>query len=426
MSKTDEQFPKPVLLPAERPGSLPVLVIYYSISDAYPAYRVDLSELMARALSERGLRLVWFMAASEPSIGIRARPYFGAIAYTPPKSRGAGFAAKAINRLAYWTCDCFLLLRASFSQGDILQVRDKYLASLAGLLLAKLRGRIFVYWCSYPFPEHAIETARGKTRLSRTLLNLRGRLEAFLLYRVVMRYADHSFVQSEQMLQDVEAYGVPRSRMTSVPMGVPQRLLDWARQTNAAVHKERVVYLGTLASIRRLEVVIEAFALVRKQCETATLLIVGEGDFPHERQALEQLANHLGLSSCIQFTGFVPIEQAWTYAATAAVCLSPIYPSRVLAAGSPTKLVEYMALGRPVVCNAHPDQSRIIGESGAGIRVEWGAKEFAEAMVWMLEHPLEAEAMGAKGPAWVAANRTYPIIADAVWKKYQEIVGHHA
>jgi hypothetical protein len=75
-----------------------------------------------------------------------------------------------------------------------------------------------------------------------------------------------------------------------------------------------------------------------------------------------------------------------------------------------------------VVCNAHPGQTNVIAESGAGLCVNWGRSEFAEAMLWMVKHPEQAEIMGAKGPSWVAANRTYPILADLVWSKYQEIL----
>ena len=167
---------------------------------------------------------------------------------------------------------------------------------------------------------------------------------------------------------------------------------------------------------------IDAFALVHQHCPTATLLMVGDGVKPQERASLEQQAIALGFGEAVKFTGFVPIEDAWSYAASAAVCVSPIYPSPILNCGSPTKLFEYMALGRPVVCNSHPDQTAVIKESGAGLCVDWGVPEFAEAMIWMLEHPQEAEAMGAKGPAWVAANRTYPILAEMVWRKYQEIL----
>ncbi len=38
----------------------------------------------------------------------------------------------------------------------------------------------------------------------------------------------------------------------------------------------------------------------------------------------------------------------------------------ILRAASPTKLVEYMAMGKAVVANDHPEQKRVIEESGAG------------------------------------------------------------
>jgi glycosyltransferase involved in cell wall biosynthesis len=82
-----------------------------------------------------------------------------------------------------------------------------------------------------------------------------------------------------------------------------------------------------------------------------------------------------------------------------------------------------MALGRPVVCNNHPEQSEIIRQSGAGLCVDWGVKTFADAMIWMIEHPDQADAMGAKGPSWVRENRTYSIIAKNVMQNYQEILG---
>jgi len=167
---------------------------------------------------------------------------------------------------------------------------------------------------------------------------------------------------------------------------------------------------------------IDAFAAVRQHCPHATLLMVGDGDLPGERLALERHAATLGLVAAVSFTGSVPMEQAWAHAASAEICLSPFHPNFVLLSTSPTKLVEYMALGRPVVTSEHPEQAAILRESMTGLCVPWGAMEFADAMVWMLEHPREAALMGAKGPAWVAANRTYPIIAETVWRKQQELM----
>lgn len=381
-----------------------------------------MSELFGVSLQKKGLDTEWFMVNNGPSLSPGKEIFYEQPCIIPLKFPGNSKISKVITRLVYWLTDSLLMLRAACCRFDILQTRDKYIVAVVALLLSRLTGKHFVYWCSYPFPEHMLAIANEHSGLAKLMLVLNGKIAHFLLYRIVMRFADHSFVQSQQMLHDVTAYGVQSKRMTPVPMGVPQRLLDWAAAHPTEVVSGRIVYLGTMASVRHLNVLIDAFSLVHQHCPEATLLMVGDGVKPQERALLEQQTVALGLVNAVQFTGFLPIEEAWSLTASAVVCVSPFYPSQILNSASPTKLLEYMALGRPVICNDHPEQSAIIAESGAGLCVDWGAKEFAEAMIWMLGHPEEAEAMGVKGPAWVAAHRTYPILAEAVWRKYQEIL----
>jgi glycosyltransferase involved in cell wall biosynthesis len=398
------------------------LKIFYSIEDNFPPYRVDVGELFGNALVELGIDVEWYMRRGQPG-PCATETFAGQAVHLPYRATGHGLMGKVITRLAFWLCDVWQLLRCLGQPVSLIQVRDKYIAALFGLLIARIKGIPFVYWCSYPIPEHYLGLARTGSGLRRLYCRVHGWLGMAILYRFVMRLSSHVFVQSEQMKRDIAAYGVPEENMTPVPMGVPQRLLDWAATHPAVVVPGRVVYLGTMSSVRQLHVLIDAFAALYARCPQATLLMVGDGDHPHERLTLEQQVVALRLSDVVQFTGSLPIEEAWSYAASAAVCVSPIYPSPILNCGSPTKLFEYMALGRPVVCNDHPEQTEIIKESGAGVYVGWGVREFVEAMIWMLEHPEEAEAMGAKGPAWVVANRTYPIIAETVWRRYQSILG---
>jgi glycosyltransferase involved in cell wall biosynthesis len=183
------------------------------------------------------------------------------------------------------------------------------------------------------------------------------------------------------------------------------------------------VYLGTLAAVRKLDMLLDAFLLVKQSVPNAQLMFVGDGDAPAERHALGEKAEALGLGDDVIFTGFVPMEEAWALSASAAVCLSPFYPTPVLASTSPTKLVEYLALGRPVVCNDHPEQSQIILESDAGLCVAWSAQAFALAIVRLLGDPKAAEAMAANGPNWVSEHRTYRNIAGKVYAKYIQLLG---
>jgi len=107
------------------------------------------------------------------------------------------------------------------------------------------------------------------------------------------------------------------------------------------------------------------------------------------------------------------------------VCLSPYYPSFALNSTSPTKLLEYMAMSRPVVANEHPEQSLVLAESGAGICVPWSEQAFAEAIEELLDDPELCRRMGANGHRWVKKNRSSRFLADVVEKRYKHLIRLH-
>ncbi|MFZ5526158.1 MAG: glycosyltransferase [Pseudomonadota bacterium] len=386
--------------------------IYYSINDPYPAYRVDLTELFGVELQRLGVETKWFMDAPLKK-GVPPNEFFGQQVVVP--EGGAGLLRKG----RYWFFDISRIASLKRSDVDAIQCRDKYIGALAGLLKARALGIPFFYWCSYPFPEHKLALAEKATGGRKLLSLAQGWLGYWILYKIVMPNSTHVFVQSEQMKRDLTRIGVDPSKMTPVLMGVASGMLDWARRNEVSVEPEKVVYLGTFASVRRLGTVIRAFSQVVKNIPKAKLFMVGDGDVPEERAELERLAKELDISESVVFTGFVPMEQAWLHAKSAAVCLSPFYPTPILASASPTKLVEYMALGRPIICNDHPEQSSVIQDSGAGICVQWNEKDFADAITWVLQNRGEAERRANFGPDWVQNNRVYKKIAEQVYEIYK-------
>lgn len=398
--------------------------LFFAVPDVYPPWRLDVDELFARQMPTLGIEITWSMRRNQPGSCEQAE-YQGQTAYLPLRLSANGLAGTLVNQFAQYLCELVLFLRLLLGRRyDIIQVRDgRYLFALLGWIAARFRGAKFVYWSSYPFPEHMLEVAASKYGAMRLLHLFRGRVYGFYVYRFIMRVADHVFVQSDQMLRDVAGYGVPIAKMTSVPMGVPPRLLGWTGSNPSHIKAGKIVYVGTLARVRRMGVLIEAFHLVRQRNPDAHLVMVGDGVTPDDRAELEYLMFRLGLIEAVTFTGFVPMEEAWNHAASAELCLSPFYPTFVLRSTSPTKLVEYMALGKPVVANDHPEQAAILAESGAGLCVSWGVQSFADAILDLLANPAKAQAMGARGPAWVAANRTYDKLAAQVYTSYMVLLG---
>jgi glycosyltransferase involved in cell wall biosynthesis len=133
------------------------------------------------------------------------------------------------------------------------------------------------------------------------------------------------------------------------------------------------------------------------------------------------------MSPHIEITGFLPQSEALARVQQADVCLSPFYPTPMLLSTSPTKLVEYLALARPVVANNHPEQSLILRESRAGVCVPWGARYFARAVRWLMARTQDERlAMGERGREWVVKNRSYARIADDIERAVSRILPRHA
>ena len=397
----------------------PVRLLYVVGGGPGIAERVDLSDLFAKRLARKGFQIHWVMDDPNPGPAWRKTTWRGATAHVVGRNRRGGLVGKVVNKIRDLTGDlrtCRLILRGDF---DVVQVRDKFVVAVLALGAARLRGIKFTYWASYPFAECRIIDAReGRSRLA--FLSLAsGKIAVWLLYKIILPHADWIFVQSRQMLDDFAAEGIPRRVMTPVPMGIGEHLLE---HPPCPVESQTVLYLGTLNLVRRLDTLVEALAIVRRRFPVAKLIFVGDGDVPEDRHSLEQAIEKHGLGDAVEITGWLPTDEAHDRVCRAAVCVSPFYPIPILRSTSPTKLIEYMALQRPVVANEHPEQSAIIAESGAGICVQWSGEKFAEAISTLFAYPHTAEAMGRRGRKYVRAKRLYGSIAEDVAPQYLRLV----
>ena len=160
---------------------------------------------------------------------------------------------------------------------------------------------------------------------------------------------------------------------------------------------------------------------VKRLHEDVVLKFVGSGDVPDDEQLIWSEAERLGIEKSIEITGFLPWKDAWQHVVNADICLSPYYPTPILNSTSPTKLIEYMALEKPVVANDHPDQRLVIEESGAGYCVPWQEDAFAAAICSLLEVPEKAKNMGRKGAKYVREKRSYIYCGSELAKSYTRL-----
>jgi len=88
----------------------------------------------------------------------------------------------------------------------------------------------------------------------------------------------------------------------------------------------------------------------------------------------------------------------------------------------PNKLFEYMACGIPVIASNFQEIRIIVNKSNCGILIDpTNTKEITDAILWLLEHPEEAEQMGENGRRAVEETYNWENMEKRLFEVYEEL-----
>jgi glycosyltransferase involved in cell wall biosynthesis len=190
-------------------------------------------------------------------------------------------------------------------------------------------------------------------------------------------------VPTELIRRKFIALGLDEDRVTVIPNGVDTSLFYPTPLPEEPV----VLYYGTFQPHRARLLLEVTEVLVRKKRDVKFLLI---GDIPSSvRDRLLYVAGNR-----VEMPGFVEHDRLPQFLQKARVCILP--QDRSLGGRLPSKLLDYMASGRPIVAT-NVDESFPLKESGAGIVTDIDAEAMAEAIIRLLDDDKLAEELSRKG-----------------------------
>lgn len=393
--------------------------------EPHPTYRADVRVLFGRYLPRFGIQtdLVALEASTAGDEG--AWPAGRLYLCRRARSKVANLVNPFVHTLA-------TLVKVRAEGYAAYQVRDNPLQAFIVMFVARSRRLPFFYWMSFPVPESSLALAKGGPSelgwIRYLYVTIKGHFGTWLLYRAVLPRADHVFVQSARMLESVASRGIDPEKLTAVPMGVDleeaqPELIEPAADARLAGRRV-VVYLGAMERERRIDLLFEMLAVVRSSLPSILLVLVGDSHDVAQRNRLRSRMAELGVEDLVLFTGWLATREAWRYVRAAEVGISPIPRDPLLDVGSPTKALEYMALGLPVLANDQPDQAKVLAESSAGVCAPLNPNAFADALREMLSAPTRLAEWGARGRPYVARQRSYAVIAEAVADVYRTVLSN--
>ena len=260
-------------------------------------------------------------------------------------------------------------------------------------VIARLKRIKFVYDVQDLWPESALASGLMK----------RGRLvdAMFRLADWVYARAPRILVVSDQAADYLVSRGVDRSKIHVAKHWIddpppPDPARDVRRELGLG-DRFVVMFAGNLGLVQGLDVVVDAAAILRDD-RRFVFVLVGDGV---DRARLAARCRELALDSVV-FAGAHPARDMPSFFAAADALLVHLGANEIAGHAIPTKMLAYLASGRPVICGIRGAGAQLARAAAAGPVIEPSdGRGLADACRMLAAAtPSERSALGARGRAY--------------------------
>jgi glycosyltransferase involved in cell wall biosynthesis len=275
-------------------------------------------------------------------------------------------------------------LRRHVREFDVVLIQDVY--SSLSVLGARAAVRAGVPYVLQAYGTLPTSSERGRPAVKRAFLALWARR--------TVREAAACLYLSESERREYLAQGADPARLHPIPPALDISSPDDVPRSS----EPSVVYLGRLAPIKRIEVLLDAFARVRAELPNATLDVIG-APTPYG----EQMRARGGEG--VFFRGLIPEEEK-----SRALASSQVFALLSASEGLPVAPLEALACRTPVVLSPGCELPEVDGV--AGIVCDGSAVGAADALLALLRDPERARRLGEVGPTFTAAYRRETVVPE--------------
>ena len=236
---------------------------------------------------------------------------------------------------------------------------------------------------------------------------LRSRLQIEIMSQMERWLYDHAHrivALTQGIRDDISARGWNADKIAFIPYGVDseQLYLDSEggariRQRYGWAEKKVILYFGAMGEANNLSVVINAAQRLRHRSD---ILFVFFGD-GMKRPSLDVQRRALGLTN-VQIMPPVPKQEARGYINAADLCLVTLRDIPLFEGAIPTKLLEYLACGKAVLCGIRGEAERIVRAAQAGVTFAPNDDgRLAELVDELTADDMRMQAMAHNGPGFI-------------------------
>ena len=243
-----------------------------------------------------------------------------------------------------------------------------------------------------------------------------------LFERWTFRLADVSIATNHSYRQvAVERGGMPADKVFVVRSGpkLDRLCIEPAVPALKQGKAFLVGYVGVMGKQEGLDLLLQSIAYLVKEKQRTDIHfgLVGGGT---ELEALQTMAADLGVADYVTFTGRVPDADLLAMLNTADVCVNPDVANAMNDKSTMNKIMEYMALGKPIV-QFDLTEGRYSAQDASLYARHNDTVDFADKIIQLLDDPAMRERMGALGRARVEQELSWDHEVPTLLAAYEQL-----
>ncbi len=244
----------------------------------------------------------------------------------------------------------------------------------------------------------------------------------YVMERMVYPKVDMVLTISPMLSRYVVKMGASEERVRLLPLGIDLKLfhpthIDGLREAWGFNEKDKIiVFVGTLPCFSGLDALIGDLPRILREVPEAKLLVVGDG---LQRSSLEKIILRNGLQGAVRITGLQSQGMVAQFINMADVCVNPFPIVGATRDIFPTKVIQYMACGKPTVSMPLPGLMQMVGEGNGVLYADGG---MASGLIGLLNCKGDREQMGRAALKYVSDNHSYTNIVKRFEELVQEVI----
>jgi glycosyltransferase involved in cell wall biosynthesis len=181
--------------------------------------------------------------------------------------------------------------------------------------------------------------------------------------------------------------------------------------------KYLIGYVGTMSVQEGLDILLDVALRIRTLGRRDVhFTCVGGGP---GLKALQEMVQKKGLGDMVNFTGRISDRELLDILSTADVCVNPDKPCEMNDISTMIKIMEYMALAKPIVQFDLKEGRYSAGHASLYAANDNPVEDFAAKIIWLLDHPEERERMGELGRARVREKLAWEFSVPELLAAYE-------